>query len=128
MRGCARLPECGKRGWFLLRVPLGAGPQECHIGWDNGDIHPCCRSVLSFSYLLLPKKTVGCAQVDAARNLLYVRGQVPGHKGNFVRVRDAVLKTFGQQPQRPVPTFLEPLPLEPLLAPKAARNPFDYRE
>jgi large subunit ribosomal protein L3 len=68
------------------------------------------------------------AQVDAARNLLYVRGQVPGHKGNFVRVRDAVLKTFAQQPPRPVPTFLDALPLEPLYAPKAARNPFEARE
>ena len=71
---------------------------------------------------------MGRAQVDAARNLLYVRGQVPGHKGNFVRVRDAVLKTFAQQPGRPLPTFLDPLPLEPLLAPKAPRNPFDCRE
>ncbi len=67
-------------------------------------------------------------QVDAARNLIYVRGQVPGHKGNFVRISDAALKTFGQQPQRPVPTFLDPLPLEPLLAPKSEKSPFDYKE
>jgi large subunit ribosomal protein L3 len=66
--------------------------------------------------------------VDAVRNLIYVRGQVPGHKGNFVRVRDAVLKSFAEQPERPVPTFLGSFPLEPVLAPKSARNPFDYRE
>ena len=64
-------------------------------------------------------------QVDAARNLLYVRGQVPGHKGNFVNVRDAVLKTFTEQPSRPVPTFLGALPMQPLLAPKSLINPFE---
>ncbi|EIE20141.1 translation protein, partial [Coccomyxa subellipsoidea C-169] len=76
-------------------------------------------------------RTLSCAyvfKVDAARNLIYVRGQVPGHKGNFVRISDAALKTFGQQPQRPVPTFLDPLPLEPLLAPKSEKSPFDYKE
>lgn len=67
-------------------------------------------------------------QVDAVRNLIYVRGQVPGHKGNFVKVRDAVLKTFKQQPERPMPTFLGSPPLEPMLAPKSAKSPFDYTE
>ena len=28
--------------------------------------------------------------IDPVRNLLYVKGQVPGHKGNFVLVRDAI--------------------------------------
>ena len=28
--------------------------------------------------------------IDPVRNLLYVKGQVPGHKGNFVLVKDAV--------------------------------------
>lgn len=42
------------------------------------------------------------AQVDAARNLVYVVGQVPGHKGNFVLVSDAVKKSFDQQPPRPL--------------------------
>lgn len=64
-------------------------------------------------------------QVDAVRNLLYVRGQVPGHKGNFVKIRDAVLKTFKEQPSRPVPTFLDALPLQPVLAPKSPTSPFE---
>ena len=42
-------------------------------------------------------------QVDPARNLLWVRGQVPGHKGNFVKIEDAVMKTVSQQPARPFP-------------------------
>jgi ribosomal protein L3 len=44
-------------------------------------------------------------QVDVARNLIYVKGQVPGHKGNFVLLRDAVFKTRAQQPDLPWPTF-----------------------
>ena len=64
-------------------------------------------------------------QVDAVRNLLYLRGQVPGHKGNFVKIKDAVLKTFEDQPARPVPTFLDALPLQPLLAQKTPQNPFE---
>lgn len=28
--------------------------------------------------------------VDAERNLVYIRGAVPGHKGNYVRIRDAI--------------------------------------
>jgi len=31
-------------------------------------------------------------KVDAERNLIYVRGAVPGHKGNFVRLTDATRK------------------------------------
>ncbi len=68
------------------------------------------------------------AQVDAARNLLYVRGQVPGHKGNFVYVRDAVLVPFARQPERPLPTHLGPLPGAPLVAPARASDPYDVRE
>lgn len=30
-------------------------------------------------------------RIDAIRNLIYVRGAVPGHSGNWVRVRDSVL-------------------------------------
>lgn len=33
-------------------------------------------------------------QVDPIRNLLYVVGQIPGHKGNFVLVQDAIRKMW----------------------------------
>lgn len=36
-------------------------------------------------------------RVDAVRNLLYVRGAVPGNSGGWVRVRDAVKKLYKQQ-------------------------------
>lgn len=63
------------------------------------------------------------------KNLLYVKGQIPGHRGNFVKVRDAVLKrSSGVQPERPFPTFIGEAPAEPLTAPFPGKDPFDYRE
>jgi large subunit ribosomal protein L3 len=68
-------------------------------------------------------------RVDAARNLLYVRGQVPGHKGNFVYLKDAVRKGVDQQPPLPVPTSLR-AELPPVtVAPRAeGQDPFEYKE
>ena len=63
-------------------------------------------------------------RVDPQRNLLYLRGHVPGHKGNFVLVRDSAKKTFDQQPLRPVPTLLGEQP-EVAVAPKAGADPYD---
>ncbi len=62
------------------------------------------------------------AQVDAARNLLYVRGQVPGHKGNYVLVRDAVRKP--RATDLPFPTFLGAEP-PPATVAKPTHNPYD---
>lgn len=68
-------------------------------------------------------------RVDAARNLVYVRGQVPGHKGNFVLVEDAVRKAVDQQPPLPVPTFLGGELPSVMVAPREGmRDPFDFRE
>ena len=66
-------------------------------------------------------------QVDPQRNLVYVKGQVPGHKGNFVFVRDAVYKTADQQPDRPLPTFLGPLP-PPSVATRVTTDPYEYAD
>ena len=66
-------------------------------------------------------------RVDPVRNLLYVRGQVPGHKGNFVLVRDSVKKGVAQQPPLPVPTLLGGA-AEVTVAPRSEVDPFDYRE
>ena len=41
--------------------------------------------------------------MDPLRNLIYVRGQVPGHKGNYVYVRDALYK---DNPNAPFPTHI----------------------
>lgn len=67
-------------------------------------------------------------QVDPVRNLLYVRGQVPGHKGNFVLIKDAVMKQSSQQPERPFPTYLGPTLTDVLTAPASAKNPFDLQD
>ena len=65
-------------------------------------------------------------RVDPARNLLWVRGQVPGHKGNFVLVRDAAKKTLEQQPPRPVPTHIGEAAVA--VAPKGERDPYEFSE
>lgn len=51
-------------------------------------------------------------KIDRGRNLIYVKGPVPGQKGNFVEIRDAVKKPlFGTQKVEgetnfpPLPTF-----------------------
>ena len=53
---------------------------------------------------VVPLKSGGSVQVDLARNLIYVKGQVTGHKGNFVYIKDSVKKTYTEQPPRPFPT------------------------
>ena len=42
----------------------------------------------SLSLASLPSSQV--FKVDTAKNLVYVKGSVPGNAGNFVRIRDAV--------------------------------------
>ena len=52
------------------------------------------------------------AKVDPVRNLIYVKGQVPGKAGNFLKVKDALRKppvdapypTWGVNGQPDVPT------------------------
>lgn len=77
---------------------LGGGGNSCACR----SLGSCCccllaRTQLSVACLLcLPCQprayTADCHaqvfRVDPARNLLYVRGQVPGHKGNWVLVKD----------------------------------------
>jgi len=66
-------------------------------------------------------------RVDPIRNLIYVKGQVPGHKGNFVEIKDSTHTRVHQQPVLPVPTVAGDSDALHLLhvAPKPDRNPFD---
>uniref|UniRef100_A0A7N0UME2 Large ribosomal subunit protein uL3m n=1 Tax=Kalanchoe fedtschenkoi TaxID=63787 RepID=A0A7N0UME2_KALFE len=73
-------------------------------------------------------KNVWIYKIDPARNLMWVRGQVPGAEGNFVFIRDA----FYKKPDistLPFPTYL-PLEdedisqLEPLVADLGEADPF----
>ena len=67
-------------------------------------------------------------RVDPERNLVYVRGQVPGHKGNFLLVKDAVRKQPHQQPPLPLPSVPEGEVGKVTVAPKEGTDPFDYNE
>eukprot|EP00891_Asterochloris_glomerata_P005210 jgi/Astpho2/5210/Aster-04787 len=63
-------------------------------------------------------------KVDPVRNLVYVKGQVPGHKGNFVEVRDAVMQQH-VQPERPFPTYLGQALADIMLAPPGIKDPYE---
>lgn len=73
-------------------------------------------------------KNVWVYKIDPARNLMWVRGQVPGAEGNFVFIKDANFK----KPDRsilPFPTYFAPEDensedLEPLVAELGETDPF----
>lgn len=67
-------------------------------------------------------------RVDPQRNLVYVQGHVPGHKGNFVLVRDAVRKLPHQQPPLPIPSATDVDALEITVAEKKGGDPYEYKE
>jgi len=57
-------------------------------------------------------------KIDPIRDLLYVKGAVPGSNGTFVRIVDAVKGPFYPSPP-PFPTYLEPIPKA---TPEAVKN------
>lgn len=67
-------------------------------------------------------------RVDPERNLIYVRGQVPGHKGNFVLVRDSVRKLLDAQPPLPIPSVGAGEVGAVTVAPRVGTDPFEYKE
>ena len=62
--------------------------------------------------------------MDPVRNLVYVKGQVPGHKGNFVEIRDAVMQQH-VQPERPFPTYLGQALADIMVAPPGPKDPYE---
>ncbi|XP_078435801.1 ribosomal protein L3 plastid [Wolffia australiana] len=73
-------------------------------------------------------KNVWVYRIDPARNLMWVKGQVPGAEGNFVFIKDAVYKK-PDNTLLPFPTFFSPegeesSELEPLVADLGDIDPF----
>ncbi|OEL33945.1 50S ribosomal protein L3-2, chloroplastic [Dichanthelium oligosanthes] len=72
-------------------------------------------------------KNVWVYQIDPARNLLYLKGQVPGPEGSFVFVKDSIYKK-PDTALLPFPTYFtqegEPEVLEPLIADLGEVDPF----
>ncbi|TMW61043.1 hypothetical protein Poli38472_014504 [Pythium oligandrum] len=68
-------------------------------------------------------------KVDTQRNLLYVKGSVPGNNGGIVRVTDARKKT--PSAPLPYPTYIaaegEDMPAE-IMAPQGDADPYHYDE
>lgn len=66
-------------------------------------------------------------KIDPARNLLYLRGSVPGNKGGMVRVTDARKKTLDTPP--PFPTYFASSDGEnsqEMMKPKGDIDPLKY--
>lgn len=72
-------------------------------------------------------KNVWVYQIDPARNLLYLKGQVPGPQGSFIFVKDSIYKK-PDTALLPFPTYFtregEPEDLEPLIADLGDVDPF----
>ncbi|KAG6483959.1 50S ribosomal protein L3-2, mitochondrial-like [Zingiber officinale] len=73
-------------------------------------------------------KNVWVYKIDPARNLMWVRGQVPGAEGNFVFIKDAVYKKPVIS-TLPFPTHFSPVDedpstLEPIVADHGEDDPF----
>ncbi|PRQ39645.1 putative ribosomal protein L3 [Rosa chinensis] len=73
-------------------------------------------------------KNVWIYKIDPARNLIWVRGQVPGAEGNFVFIKDAFYKKPDVS-MLPFPTYFapedeDPSKLEPLVADLGEVDPF----
>ncbi|XP_020587815.1 50S ribosomal protein L3-2, chloroplastic [Phalaenopsis equestris] len=73
-------------------------------------------------------KNVWIYKIDPARNIMWVKGQVPGAEGNFVFIKDAVYKK-PETSLLPFPTYFVPddeetLELEPLVADLGDVDPF----
>ncbi|KAG6431318.1 hypothetical protein SASPL_109397 [Salvia splendens] len=73
-------------------------------------------------------KNVWVYKIDPARNLVWVRGQVPGATGNFVFIKDAVYKK-PDVTLLPFPTYFatedeDPSQLEPIVADHGDIDPF----
>ncbi|CAM6087683.1 unnamed protein product [Calypogeia fissa] len=73
-------------------------------------------------------KNIWVYRIDPARNLMWVKGQIPGHAGNFVELRDAVFNKPDPS-SLPFPTFF-PSPgedvssLEPVEVNVGDKDPF----
>ncbi|KAH0449088.1 hypothetical protein IEQ34_022888 [Dendrobium chrysotoxum] len=73
-------------------------------------------------------KNVWVYKIDPARNMMWVRGQVPGAEGNFVFIKDAVYRK-PENSLLPFPTYFAPegeetQELEPLIADLGDVDPF----
>ena len=66
-------------------------------------------------------------KIDAKRDLLFVKGGVPGPKGSFLRIVDAVKGPFHPSPP-PVPTFVGEIPLEQLFMPLPDEDRGKFKE
>ncbi|XXG78936.1 hypothetical protein AAC387_Pa09g0109 [Persea americana] len=73
-------------------------------------------------------KNVWVYKIDPARNLMWVKGQVPGAEGNFVFIKDSIYKkpdiSLLPFPTHFIPSDEDTSELEPLVADLGEVDPF----
>lgn len=65
-------------------------------------------------------------QIDPVRNLLFVKGAIPGRTGAVLRVRDAIKKPHKVENPPPFPTFIGDTGSEIVTMPAGETDPFAY--
>ena len=67
-------------------------------------------------------------KVDTEKNLIYLKGQVPGNAGTAVRIKDALRKPPKLGEEVPMPTASEDHPVGVFVAPLQGKDPFGNDE
>ena len=69
------------------------------------------------------------AKIDPERNVLFLRGSVPGKPGTFIRIHDGRSNKFNSDYHPPFPTYIEGEHDAPevLIAPVSDKDPLNFR-
>jgi len=111
----------GMKRWGFAGMPASHGTSKSHraIGstgqcQDPGRVFKGKKMAGRMGGKRVTKQNLRVIKIDRGRNLLYLKGAVPGNKGEFVEIRDAVKKPlFGtekceggkESSAPPLPTF-----------------------
>jgi len=98
------------------RIPGSTGCRQ-----DPGRVFPGKKMPGHMGSERVTVQNLSVLKIDPVRDLIYVKGAVPGSNGNFVRVVDAVKGPFYPNPP-PFPTFTGEMPKEPLFAPVSDKD------
>ncbi|KAL3687397.1 hypothetical protein R1sor_013706 [Riccia sorocarpa] len=101
----------GMKRWGFAGMPASHGTSVAHRALgstggrqDPGKVFKGKKMAGQMGAKRRTVKNVWVYKIDPARNLMWVRGQIPGHNGNFVELTDAVYKKPDPS-TLPFPTF-----------------------
>ncbi|RWR88033.1 50S ribosomal protein L3-2, chloroplastic [Cinnamomum micranthum f. kanehirae] len=130
-----QVPHGGMKRWGFKGMPASHGASLSHrsIGStgqrdDPGKVFKGKKMPGRMGGKQCTVKNVWVYKIDPARNLMWVKGQVPGAEGNFVFIKDAVYKkpdiSLLPFPTHFIPSDEDTSELEPLVADLGEIDPF----